>query len=118
MGTGPVITLEVGDDLSADAPAQVELRLRLDQWVQGDEVRIKWNGEDLPDPEIHYDTSADPHRISSVSDAAWLCWQLDPASVALGPNPMEAILEKRHPQLACDLVLTDVELVIRYPSDT
>jgi hypothetical protein len=114
MGTGPVIPLEVGDDLAADAPAEVELRLRLDQWVRGDEVQVKWNGAGLPNPEIRYDTSADPHRISSVSDAAWLCWKLDPAGVSLGPNRVEAILKKRHPQLACDLVLTDMELVIRY----
>jgi hypothetical protein len=27
---------------------------------------------------------------------------------------VEVILDQRHPQLACDLVLSDVELVVRY----
>lgn len=113
-GTGPVIDLEVGDDFSQNVPAQVELRLRLDQWVVGDEIRVSWRGTELRDPEVRYDTSTDPNQISDVSAAAWLCWPLSPNQVAAGVNSAEVILENRNPKVACDLVLTDLELVVRF----
>ncbi len=112
--TGPVIDLEVAEDLSTHLPEKVELRLRLDQWVAGDQVQVKWRGTTLAEPEVRYDTSADPHQISDVSAAAWLCWPLESDQVATGANSVEVILKNRNPKVACDIVLTDVELAVRF----
>lgn len=111
---GPITVLEVTDDLSKDRPERVELRVRLDQWVRGDEVRVKWDGVEQKPLEPRYCAVADPHRISDVSAAVWLCCALPPDRVAAGPHRVEVILDARNPHLACDVVLTDVELVIRY----
>ena len=113
-GTGPVIDLEVTDDLASDTPARVELRVRLDQWVREDRIRVRWHGDELPEPEVRYDAGADPHGVSDVSGAAWLCWKLDPARVVLGTNSVEVILAERTPRIACDIILTDVELLVCY----
>ena len=39
---------------------------------------------------------------------------LTPGQVKGGRHRVEVILRQRHPQLASDLVLTDVELVVAY----
>jgi hypothetical protein len=113
-GEGPTVTLDVADDLSVDPPEKVELRVRLDQWVRGDVVSVWWDKSELSDPEIRYCAISDPHRISDVSGAVWLCFELDASRVKQGPHEVKVVLEARHPRLACDIVLTDVELVIAY----
>ena len=113
-GAGPVVDLVIADDFEIDRPEAIELRVRLDQWVRGDEVRICWDGDELEDPQIRYCSISDPHQIADVSGAAWLCFPLEPERVPQGPHQVEVALVTRHPQLACDLVLTDVELVVRY----
>lgn len=113
-GDGPAIGLEVADDLTADSPAAVELRLRLDQWVRGDRIRVWWDGVEREEAEVRYCRAADPLGLAEVSAAAWLCWRLEPAEAGLGPHTVKVVLAERHPQVVCDLVLTDVELVIRY----
>ena len=91
--------------------------MRLDQWVRGDVVRVWWDGAELEHPENRYCTVHDPHRISDVSSAAWLCFEMDPARVEQGAHEVKVVLVERHPQLACDIILTDVELVITYGED-
>ena len=116
-GDGPTIILDVADNVAEDDPACIELRIRLDQWVKGDVVRVSWDGTALDHPDIRYCMINDPHSISDVSGAAWLCYALDPARGSIGSHTVQVVLEKRHPQLACDLVLTDVELVIKYEQE-
>jgi hypothetical protein len=113
-GDGPTVRFQVADDLTADPPVGVELRLRLDQWVRGDRVRVWWDDAEKDGPEVRYCRAQDPLRLSQVSAAAWLCWSLDPAQVGPGEHTVKVALSERHPQVVCDLVLTDVELVIRY----
>ena len=126
-GAMPAITLDIADDVEADGASHLELRVRLDQWVVGDKVCVFWDGQELKDPEIRYcvmDNTNPPggafqpppgiRRISDVSRAAWLCFPLRHADVAQGKHTVNVGLVERHPQLACDLVLTDVEVVIRY----
>ena len=113
-GEGPTITLDMAEDLMADLPEHIELRVRLDQRVKGDVVRVWWDETEMEYPEICYCTISDPHRISDVSSAAWLCFEMDPAGVEQGAHEVKVVLVERHPQLACDIVLTDVEWVIRY----
>ena len=38
--TGPIITLDIADELVLDSSAELELRLRLSEWVQGDIVDV------------------------------------------------------------------------------
>ena len=59
-GDGPTIVLEVADDLSSDTPRSVQLRLRLQQWVQGDQVEVYWDGRPLSKLQRRY--SFDPTR--------------------------------------------------------
>ncbi|MFC1527024.1 hypothetical protein ACFL6X_09480, partial [Candidatus Latescibacterota bacterium] len=117
-GDGPTIVLRPAEDGPAHAPAQVELRIRLDQWVKGDVVRVTWDGEELADPQMEYCTAADPARISDVSGAAWLHFPLTASAITSGDHEVKVGLVERHPRLACDLVLTDVELVFRYGQTT
>lgn len=113
-GEGPTIRLDIAEDLTTVPPERVALRVRLDQWVHGDVVRVWWNGTELEHPEIQYCTVHDPHRISDVSSAAWLCFEMDPSEMENGPLEVKVALAERNPKLACDMVLTDVELVIIY----
>lgn len=113
-GDGPTVMLDVADDPSG-RPARMELRVRLDQWVRGDEVRVTWDGATLDRPEIRYCMIKDPHRLSEVSSAAWQCYVLNPDQAGYGLHTVKVILDRRHPQLACDLMLTDVELVVTHP---
>ena len=113
-GAGPVFSLLIADDIEADCPALIELRVRLDQWVDGDLVRLRWDGQRTAEPEVRYCMKDDPHRISDVSGAAWLCVPLAPEQAAPGGHTGEVVLECRHPQVARDIVVTDVEVLVRY----
>ena len=52
-----------------------------------------------------------------MSAAAWHCFPLTVQQTTTGHHRIEVTLLNRHPQLACDLVLTDIELVIHYRHD-
>ncbi|MEW6752527.1 MAG: hypothetical protein AB1505_16295 [Candidatus Latescibacterota bacterium] len=113
-GDGPTIVLDLAEDFGSGAPAAVQLRVRLDQWVRGDRVCVWWDGVETAEPEVRYCTATDPQRLSDVASAAWLCWPLDPLRAQAGRHTVKVALAERHPQLACDLVLTDVEVVVTY----
>ena len=115
-GDGPVIMLEIADEFSENTPEKLELRVRVDQWVKGDSVTLCWDGDRIENPEVRYCMIHDHHRIGAVSGAVWLCASLNPAEIDQGPHQVKVILNQRHPQLACDMVLTDVELVLMYRS--
>jgi len=110
-GDGPTIQLDLAEDVTADVPAHVELRVRLDQWVKGDVVRVEWDGVELRDPQLQYSTT---DHISDVSAAAWLRFPMAPSQIEKGAHRVKITLEERNPKLACDIVLTDVELVVTY----
>ena len=104
-GDGPTILLNVADD----QPSPAELRVRLQEWVKGDDVGVWWDGTRLTNPDLRF---LDPHGISDVSSTIWLRFAL--GEVSPGPHQVKVVLIERHPQLACDLILTDVELMIKY----
>ncbi len=116
-GDGPTILLELTPDLAAEPPARITLRVRLDQWVRGDRVRVWWDGVEKDAPEIRYCTRDDPQRLSGVAAAAWLLWKLEPAEIAGGLHRLRVALAERHPQVAADVVLTDAELVVTYAAE-
>ncbi len=107
-GDGPTVILDVADENAST----FMLRVRLEEWVRGDDVAVLWDGERLTDSEVNYCRLGDPHRISDVSQAVWLRFEL--SECAPGSHEVKVALVERHPQLACDLILTDVELVVLY----
>ena len=68
----------------------------------------------MTDPAISYCHAGDPHPIAAVSAATWHSFALTADQAACGTHRLEVVLLQRHPQLACDLLLTDVEVLIRY----
>ena len=107
-GDGPTVVLDVADENTST----FVLRIRLEEWVRGDDVAVWWDGERLTNPEVSYCRRDDRHRISDVSSAVWLRFGL--SECATGSHEVKVVLVERHPQLVCDLVLTDVELVVLY----
>jgi hypothetical protein len=119
-GDGPTIKLAVADDLAADISKRIELRVRLRQWVKGDIVRLVWDGAEVTNVQTRYDiekaSTANPFAadIYDVGPAVWLSSVLSAGDVAMGEHSVKVVLVERHPQMVCDIVLTDVELVITY----
>ena len=110
---GPSITLHVSDDLAIDTPEHIELRVRVEEWVKGDDVLVIWDAAKLPDPRITYRHPLWPF-ISDVSSVVWQSYDLRPEQVPPGDHNVKVVLKERHPRVASDIQLTDVELVIRY----
>jgi hypothetical protein len=113
-GDGPTIRLDMADDLVADPPTTLQLRLRFSEWVDGDKVTVQFNSDELSSPEITYDVAYEPLTIGDVGPDVWYVFDIEPAQVALGTHHVKVILAERHPQVASDLVLTDVELAVTY----
>ena len=112
-GDGPTITLDIADDLAEDTPASIELRVRLEEWVRGDVVRLLWDGIEVENSQVSYSQVRSEHGYD-ISNAVWLSKELSPESVCVGGHQVKVILTERNPRMACEIVLTDVELVIRY----
>jgi hypothetical protein len=113
-GDGPTVTIQVANDVQTDRPDRIELRLRLQEWVAGDVVRVVWNGDDLlSNPDIRYIPAAPP-SYARVSDAVWQCYLLRPDQLLSGTQKVKVILDQRNEKMACDMVLTDIELAIHY----
>ena len=112
-GDGPTATLNIADDVTMDAPEGIELRVRLDEWVKGDVVKVLWDGAELPDPCTAYIHDRRP-AISDVTGSIWQSYQLTPEQVPPGAHSVKVILVERNPRLACDIVMTDVELAVNY----
>ena len=119
-GEGPTVTLEVADDLAADVPRHVELRVRLDQWTRGDAVYLFWDDVERQDvravPHLEQVHGANPFgaRLTDVGRAAWLVSELAASEVGRGPHRVKVVLGERNPRLARDIELTNVELAIWY----
>ena len=110
-GDGPEITLDVIDDVTVDATNSIELRVRIQEWVWGDQIRVMWDGAELRNATTDYDLS-DP--LSDVSADIMFSFTLSLDQVASGPHRIKVILAERHTQVISDPVLTHVDLVIRY----
>ena len=110
-GDGPEITLDVIDDVTIDATNSIELRVRIQEWVWGDQIQVMWDGEELRNATTDYDLS-DP--LSDVSADIMFSFTLSLNQVASGPHKIKVILAERNTQVISDRVLTHVDLVIRY----
>ena len=120
-GDGPSITIEQADDLTANPPESVTLRVLLDQWVVGDEVRMYWDGQERKDWRRRYhleeDAAGNPlgSQIYDVGFASWFILDLSPDDASQGKHTVKIVLERRNPRVAADIVLKNVELVVKYP---
>ena len=123
---GPVIRLDIAEDFSTATPTQLQLRLRLNEWVD-DEVQVWWDGEALTAATVTYcrlDNANPPggafqpiprwRELADVSSAVWLSWDFDPTAISEGEHSIRVVLEQRNKSLGVPLTLTDVELVVRY----
>ena len=112
-GDGPTVTLTVSDDFSSDPPESVCLRVRMEEWVVGDDVEVSWVSDPLPDPHIEY-TDVRSYTGDRVSGVVWQSYMLEPERVPIGEHKVKVVLRHRNPHIIPDMTLTDVELVVRY----
>ena len=82
-GDGPTVTLTVSDDFSSDPPEGVCLRVRMEEWVVGDDVEVSWDGSTLSDPHIEY-TDVRSYTGDKVSGVVWQSYTLEPERVPIG----------------------------------
>ncbi|MBD03378.1 MAG: hypothetical protein CME24_03410 [Gemmatimonadetes bacterium] len=126
-GEGPTITLELADDFDAHKPALLQLRLRVNEWSNGDAVQVTWDAEPLTPPMIDHcrlDNPSPPggaflppprwRDIGEQSSAVWLSWDLTDSKVTPGEHEVGIAVQDRNPLVGAALILTDVELVVRY----
>ncbi len=126
-GEGPTITLDIAEESGADRPSLLQLRLRVNEWVEGDAVQVWWDGEPLGPPQIGYCRLENPsppggafppwprwRDIADGSTAVWLSWDLTESGVSPGEHGVRVDLQERNARVASTLILTDVELVVRY----
>ncbi len=112
-GDGPSVAITISDDFLADPPKNIDLRIRLEEWVAGDTVEVTWDGRALPEPRIAY-TDVDSATGYAVSSAVWQSYPLQPQDAPTGVHIVKIILRRRNPRLVPDLTLTDVELLVDY----
>ena len=112
-GDGPTVTLTVADDFSSCRPESICLRVRMEEWVVGDEVEVMWDGELLPDANVEYVIERS-HMGDAVSDVVWQSYALEAGQVAKGQHKVKVVLRHRNPRIIPDMTLTDVELVVNY----
>ena len=126
-GEGPTVTLVIAEDFDAHKPTVLQLRLRLNEWVEGDTVLTWWDGERLGEPVIDYCKLENPsppggafqplprwRDISEVSSAVWLSWDFTESGLSPGAHAVRVALRERNSRIAAALTLTDVEFVVRY----
>ena len=127
-GEGPTITLEIAEDFETHPPPALQLRLRVTEWTDRDALRVWWDGVELEAPRIGYCRLESPsppggafqplprwREIAEGSTAVWLSWDFGERDVPAGKHMVRVVVEERNPQVASALILTDVELVVRYP---
>ena len=130
-GDGPTVTLDIAEDFAALSPSALTLRLRLNEWLDGDAVQVWWADGELPAPAISYCRLENPNppggafappprwrTIADWSSAVWLSWDLRAAQVASGKQSVRVALLERNAQVDAPLQLTDVELVVQYEETT
>ena len=107
------MALTVADDFGVDPPESICLRVRMEEWVVGDDVEVSWDGDFLPDAKVEYAIERS-HMGDAVSGVVWQSYNLAREQVAKGQHKVKVVLRRRNPHIIPDITLTDVELVVRY----
>ena len=119
-GEGPTCILDVAEDFSVDKPKSVELRIRLQDWLKGDKVKVELNGCELSSFDTQYEPTNDQYAnqfaspVSDVTDTVWLSKDIELDQIVCGINKVKVVSVKRNELIESDIVLTDVELVTRF----
>ena len=124
-GEGPTCILDVAEDFSVDKPKSVELRIRLQDWLKGDKVKVELNGCELSGFDTQYEHKANPDPVyayanqsvfpvSDVTDTVWLSKDIELDQIICGINKVKVVSVKRNELIESDIVLTDVELVVKF----
>ncbi len=114
-GDGPTIPIQVADNFKIDIPESLELRVRLEQWVNGDIVHVSWDDKELRNAQVNYSDNIGNLNISDFSSAVWLRFALTPDQANEGEHNVKVVLEKHNPKVRHDIVVSDVELVVKFP---
>ena len=119
-GEGPTCILDVAEDFSVDKPKSVELRIRLQDWLKGDKVKVELNGCELSGFDTQYEPTNDQYAnqfaspVSDVTDTVWLSKDIELDQIVCGINKVKVVSVKRNELIESDIVLTDVELVVKF----
>ena len=124
-GEGPTCTLDVAEDFSVDKPKSVELRIRLQDWLKGDKVKVELNGSEISGFNTQYEHKANPDPVyayanqsefpvSDVTDTVWLSKDISIDEILYGINKVKVVSVKRNPLIESDIILTDIELAVKF----
>ena len=112
-GDGPTIELNISDDIQSANPNNIELRIRFDQWVKEDRINIYLDQKIIEPDQIEY-TDHDSKRGASVSPNVWMRFDLTNTGFVKGTHEVKIVLIERTAMVTSDIIVTDVELVVRY----
>ena len=116
-GIGPEIRITLHDEFASGSEPNILLRLRLEEYSQGDNVKIFWDGNLLDNVELEYQLQEDAQgnpfggQIYDWSSAVWLSAVLSQSIADVGSHRIMVSLEKRNAQVKSDVVLTNVEIL-------
>ena len=119
-GIGPEIRITLHDRFASDSAPDILLRLRLEEYSQGDNVKILWDGNLLDNVELEYQLQEDAQgnpfggQIYEWSSAVWLSAVLPESKANVGSHRIMVALAKRNAQVKSDVVLTNVEIVVKH----
>lgn len=109
-GKGQAVLFKVADDIESAARdkaiEEIKLMLKLENFcLEEDVVRFRLNEQPLENYELPDDV---------VGSSYWFSFHLDGPPLKRGENELEVILERRNPRIMGAVVLSDVELIVRY----
>ena len=119
-GIGPEIRITLHDEFASGSEPNILLRLRLEEYSQVDNVKIFWDGNLLDNVELEYQLQEDAQgnpfggQIYDWSSAVWLSAVLSQSIADVGSHRIMVSLEKRNAQVKSDVVLTNVEIVVKH----
>ncbi len=106
--------LPVGEDILANAPAgktvSTLLRLRLAGMVQGDKIKVKFNGHPLV-------VTGPVKPLATTPSSAWFHIKTDPKLVKAGYNLIDVQLDTKR-NAATPVVLDGLDLAVSYSDRT
>ena len=99
------------------------MRLRFEEYLQGDIINIFWDGDLLQNVGVEYQIQEDAQgnpfggQIYDWSSAVWLSTVLPKSVATAGSHKIMVVLEKRNVQVKSDVLLTNVEVVVQHGVD-
>ena len=117
---GPEIEITLHDEFKDDSVPEITLRLRLEEYLKGDDAKIFWDGNLLGNVKFEYQLQEDAQgnpfgaQIYDWSTAIWLSAVLPQSIANAGSHRIMVVLGKRNSQVKSDVVLTNLEVVVKH----